>query len=672
MNDELLDAELKALFEAEHISVDATSEPVDDFLEAVIEQPSANLPAVVAPSGSEPVVVDSFAASAEPVSTGGRPLLLVAVFVFVALIGAGVWVASQNDDSPVLSDEIRGEHDVNDGAEIVPTGFIEGPLQPQFIIDERPDLEGRTQCLLFFDVDFGGAGGPLDEGHAAVSFANGATGGLANSVEWVIEDEITTVRCSIDEVGGVGIGAGSTLDVERSSGPTIGNSYSALDDPGPWRYTGRFTSPDDVLDLQVPALGPGEQSLVRFDDFFVLEFVPPEDQRVEIHLADGSVIQTDLAALRGRGDEDLRCYETACAGQAFEDLQDEADAAGATRQAAFIASGVLSQAEYDAASVDFENCLAESGESIGDEIAVIDASTPQAGAIVACYESEIAFVESARHVQNGLIDMSEPNFDGEEEAMNTELSVDAGLTVGEIVGQLVDDLPTYDSDNFGEALAGHSVESRFLPSNRAALAQLDGFRTAYEGLLAPGTYEVEPGTSELELLQMMASEMEEQFDTALAEAGDELPSIEGPNARELSEYEVLIVASLIEAEATVDEDRPRIARVIYNRLRDGWPLAIDSTTLYAVNKPVDQITVDDLNSDSPFNTRALDSVGLPPTPIGAPSLDSIRAALSPADGDWRFYVRTDEGGIEGALTFAATEEQFEEAKRICRERSLGC
>ena len=171
---------------------------------------------------------------------------------------------------------------------------------------------------------------------------------------------------------------------------------------------------------------------------------------------------------------------------------------------------------------------------------------------------------------------------------------------------------------------------------------------------------------------MMAIEMEEQFDIALAEAGDELPPIEGPDARELSEYEVLIVASIIEAEATVDEDRPRIARVIYNRLRDGWPLAIDSTTLYAVNKPVDQITVDDLNSDSPFNTRALDSVGLPPTPIGAPSLDSIRAALSPADGDWRFYVRTDEGGIEGALTFAATEEQFEEAKRICRERSLGC
>ena len=103
-----------------------------------------------------------------------------------------------------------------------------------------------------------------------------------------------------------------------------------------------------MADLQIPALGPDEQSLLRFGDWYVLEFVPPEDQRVEIRLADGSVIQTDLVGVRSRGDEELRCYEIACAAEAFELLQDEAEPAGATRQAAFIASGVLSQAEYDA------------------------------------------------------------------------------------------------------------------------------------------------------------------------------------------------------------------------------------------------------------------------------------------------------------------------------------
>ena len=81
------------------------------------------------------------------------------------------------------------------------------------------------------------------------------------------------------------------------------------------------------------------------------------------------------------------------------------------------------------------------------------------------------------------------------------------------------------------------------------------------------------------------------------------------------------------------------------------------------------MTLSDLAVDSPYNTRLVS--GLPPTPISAPGRASIEAALQPAQGDWLYYVRTDESGV-GSHTFTVTQEDFNEAVLICIERDLGC
>jgi UPF0755 protein len=139
-----------------------------------------------------------------------------------------------------------------------------------------------------------------------------------------------------------------------------------------------------------------------------------------------------------------------------------------------------------------------------------------------------------------------------------------------------------------------------------------------------------------------------------------------------SVYDILKVASLIEEEAKIDEDRPKIARVIYNRLDRDMTLGIDATTRYAVGKIAGEpLTQSDLDSDSPYNTRK--ARGLPPTPISMPTRASIEAALNPTpDQRWIYYVLTNEGGVEGAHRFVNTSREFEQAKQTCIELNLGC
>ena len=99
-------------------------------------------------------------------------------------------------------------------------------------------------------------------------------------------------------------------------------------------------------------------------------------------------------------------------------------------------------------------------------------------------------------------------------------------------------------------------------------------------------------------------------------------------AKHLTPYDVLNIASLIEAETPTAHDRPLVASVIYNRLADGMMLGLDSTTQYATGNFTRPLTVSQLHSPSPFNTRT--HVGLPPTPIDNPGLAAIQAAAHPA------------------------------------------
>jgi uncharacterized YceG family protein len=114
--------------------------------------------------------------------------------------------------------------------------------------------------------------------------------------------------------------------------------------------------------------------------------------------------------------------------------------------------------------------------------------------------------------------------------------------------------------------------------------------------------------------------------------------MEYARSKNLTPYDVLIIASMIEKEVQVPRERALVSAVIYNRLREGMPLGIDATIRYGYDIPPTQaILQSQLDADHPYNTRK--RVGLPPTPISNPGLASLQAAAHPADSDFLYFVR---------------------------------
>jgi UPF0755 protein len=163
--------------------------------------------------------------------------------------------------------------------------------------------------------------------------------------------------------------------------------------------------------------------------------------------------------------------------------------------------------------------------------------------------------------------------------------------------------------------------------------ELDGKRTpTMEGYLFPSTYLVpvdEPPAATAKILV-------DQF-------RNELPPDATARAKALglSVPQVITIASLVEREGKVDDERPLIASVIYNRLRLGMPLEVDASLEYAFPEHHDVITKRDLQIDSPYNTYR--HVGLPPTPIANPGKPSLDAAFRPARSDYLYYVAKGDG-----------------------------
>jgi UPF0755 protein len=154
---------------------------------------------------------------------------------------------------------------------------------------------------------------------------------------------------------------------------------------------------------------------------------------------------------------------------------------------------------------------------------------------------------------------------------------------------------------------------------------------ALEGFLFPATYQfVERTTS----AQLVANQLE-AFRRNFAKV-----NLAYAKSKNLTPYDVLIIASLVEKEAVAPEERPKIARVIYNRLHARMNLGIDATTRYGLHvPPTEPLTRSELQSDNPYNTRNPRITGLTPTPIANPGLASIQAAAHPAPGDWLYFVR---------------------------------
>ena len=239
-------------------------------------------------------------------------------------------------------------------------------------------------------------------------------------------------------------------------------------------------------------------------------------------------------------------------------------------------------------------------------------------------------------------------------------TIPEGLRVVEIIDRMIALNPQFDRDEIASALNNPAYVSKFLPED---IGQFSWF----EGLLFPATYDLAQDDlrDEARFIQRMSNTFDERFSALRDEVGRD-PVID---ELQLTDYQIITIASLIEEEARVDVDRPLMARVIYNRLLRGEPLGVDASVYYALDKSFTEgLTASDLLVDSPYNTRL--NAGIPPTPIAAPGEAALRAALQPdPNPELLFWARTDHGGVDGAHTFTTNIDDHNAAVRVCR--SLG-
>jgi peptidoglycan lytic transglycosylase G len=193
----------------------------------------------------------------------------------------------------------------------------------------------------------------------------------------------------------------------------------------------------------------------------------------------------------------------------------------------------------------------------------------------------------------------------------------------------------------------------YLAASKRFSGRLDPYRygaprgtRSLEGFLFPSTYELKSGAPARDLVDRQIAAFRDAF------AGVDLRRA---RRKQLTAYDVLIIASMVEREAQLADERPKIAAVIYNRLKDGIPLGIDATIRYALDNWSQPLKQSELQLDSAYNTRK--RAGLPPTPIGNPGLASIRAAAAPADVAYRYYVV--KPGTCGMHAFSSTFAQFQ-------------
>jgi hypothetical protein len=166
-----------------------------------------------------------------------------------------------------------------------------------------------------------------------------------------------------------------------------------------------------------------------------------------------------------------------------------------------------------------------------------------------------------------------------------------------------------------------------------------------EGFLFPDTFELEKHAKAADLVQLQLEDFKRRI------AGVNMGYAHSKN---LTAYDVLTIASMIEHEAGLESQRKLVAAVIYNRLHEGMPLGIDATTRFATGNYTRPLTESELAVDSPYNTRT--HTGLPPGPIDSPGLASIEAAAHPAKVGYLFYVA--EPGACNKLAFSSTEAEF--------------
>jgi UPF0755 protein len=217
-------------------------------------------------------------------------------------------------------------------------------------------------------------------------------------------------------------------------------------------------------------------------------------------------------------------------------------------------------------------------------------------------------------------------------ASTIRFTIPEGFTVQQIAARL-SETGAVNKNKFLEA-AGHTAQAtgslwtKNIPADNSLKFPLEGY-------LFPETYEMKRESTAADIVNRMLAELDHKL--------DQLPDDWQITMEErgLTVHQLLTIASLVEREVVVEEERPIVSSVIQNRLKKKMPLQIDATIQYLLDKQKELLLEPDLKVESPYNTYL--HAGLPPGPIASPSLKSIEAALYPEATDYLYYVTKKDG-----------------------------
>ncbi|EAX46410.1 aminodeoxychorismate lyase [Thermosinus carboxydivorans Nor1] len=212
-----------------------------------------------------------------------------------------------------------------------------------------------------------------------------------------------------------------------------------------------------------------------------------------------------------------------------------------------------------------------------------------------------------------------------------QFTIPEGFTVDQVAA-LLEQHKISDASQF-KSLARAYVPYDYMTAGEGTLYTVEGF-------LFPDTYRVASGATAEDILKMLTKQFDRQFTPAMRARAAEL---------NLSIREVIILASLVEKEAQLERERPIIASVFFNRLKQGMPLQSCATIQYILGYPKPELTVQDTQIVSPYNTYQ--HSGLPPGPIANPGLASIQAVLYPAETDYLYFVADKSGAHRFSRTY---------------------
>ena len=220
---------------------------------------------------------------------------------------------------------------------------------------------------------------------------------------------------------------------------------------------------------------------------------------------------------------------------------------------------------------------------------------------------------------------------------NITFTIPEGYTIYQMADKLSEE-GIVDREKFVSLLTDGNFSYDFLSDAQSGKNHLEGY-------LFPETYTVEFGADEETIINTMLNQFDTVFNEEFKARAEELG---------YSLNEIMVIASIIERETQVDEERGKVSSVIYNRLKEGMPLQMCSTVQYILGEQKEILSNADTQIESPYNTYI--NQGLPPGPICCPGLASIEAALYPDETDYLYFVVSDK--LDGTQKFSSDYNQF--------------